>query len=332
MSRSGINPFRELGLTGRLARIYGRQRPDIVHHFTIKCVLHGSLAAQISGIPRRINAVTGLGYVFSSSSLRARLLRPLVRQLLRLALRGRQSRLIMQNADDVRSFDNNRSIESNRVCLIRGSGVNTDRFRPRVERAVNHRFRVLLASRLIREKGIEEYVDSAQQLRAEGLDVEFVLAGSSDPGNPSAIPVDLIRSWTDDGLVTAAGHVDDMLQWLHQVDAVVLPSYYGEGVPRSLIEAAACGLPVVTTDAPGCREAVEHRTTGLLIPCRNSEALADAIRYLYENPAECARMGAAGRQRVLREFDESIVLTKTLDVYRELLSDWHAPGRSQQLC
>jgi glycosyltransferase involved in cell wall biosynthesis len=176
---------------------------------------------------------------------------------------------------------------------------------------------LLFAARLLWDKGIQQYVDAARMLRSAGLHIEFLVAGSPDPGNPASVPAQTVQEWRDEGLITPLGHVEDMVHWLHRVDVAVLPSYR-EGLPKSLIEAAACGLPIITTDAPGCREIVEHGVNGLLVPCRDAQALADAIRFMVEHPDERARMGAAGREKVLREFDESIFLARTLDVYREL--------------
>lgn len=318
MERRSLNPLREIGVLAHLVQLYRHERPDFVHHFTIKCVVYGSFAARMAGIGRRINAVAGMGHVFSSGGRRSALLRPFVRQLMRLALSGKETRLILQNSDDCAVFRQARLIDDERVHLIRGSGVNTERFVPSPERRSGRPFRVLFAARLLWDKGVAEYVEAARLLKGEGLDIEFVLAGSPDPGNPAAVPEEVVKSWGDAGLVTAIGHVDDMVPWLHRSDAAVLPSSYGEGVPKSLIEAAACGLPIVTTDAPGCREIVRHGENGLLVRPADARAVADSIRLLYESTEERRRMGAAGRQKVLKEFDEKLVLAQTLNVYREL--------------
>ncbi len=318
MQRLSLNPVRELALLLHLIRLYRKERPDVAHHFTIKCVVYGSLAARVAGVRRRINAVAGMGYVFSSDSPRARLLRPFVRLLLKVALSGRHSRLILQNRDDCEAFERTRLVAAPHVRMIRGSGVDTARFRPSAApRPAAEVFRVLFAARLLWDKGVGEYVEAARRLKAQGMPVEFLLAGAPDRGNPAAVPDDVVQSWQDAGLIRALGHVEDMASCLHQVDLAVLPSYR-EGLPKSLLEAAACGLPIVTTHAPGCREAVEDGLTGLLVPCRDAAALAEAIRFMFEHPGERVRMGAAGRERVEREFDEKLVLGRTLAVYREL--------------
>ena len=319
MNRRSLNPHRELGLIRRLAAIYTAEQPDIVHHFTIKCVVYGSLIARWQGVPNRVNAVTGLGYVFADDSFRASLLRPLVRRLIKAALGGTGSRLILQNEDDVAAFIAEDLAGADDTHLIRGSGVDTSRFQPGETRRARHGMRVLLASRLLWDKGIREYLEAARMLRSEQLDIEFLLAGTPDSGNPASVPPAQVTKWQQTGVVRYLGHVSDMPQLMKEVDLVVLPSYR-EGVPRSLLEAAACALPIVTTDVPGCREVVNHRENGLLIPPRDAKALAAAIRECYERPAERERMGRAGREKVLREFDERLVFTKTLEVYRELLT------------
>jgi glycosyltransferase involved in cell wall biosynthesis len=321
MNRRSLNPIRELGLIRRIAAIYAAERPDIVHHFTIKCVVYGSLIARWHGITNRINAVTGLGYVFSDQGFKARLLRPLVRQLIRLALMGRGSRLIVQNVDDLSAFVSAGIASPHDTYLIRGSGVDTRTFHPVPHERQPPFTRVLLASRLLWDKGIREYIDAASLFRKQGIPVQFFLAGSPDPGNPGSVPVVQVNAWRDAGLITWLGHVDDMPGLLGEIDLVVLPSYR-EGTPRSLLEAAACGLPIITTDVPGCREVVEHGVSGLLVPPRDPIALASAIHRLCINADERRRMGVAGREKVLSDFDQRCVLEQTFAVYRQLL----APG------
>lgn len=319
MNRRSLNPLRELGLLRHLVRLYRRERPDVVHHFTIKCVVYGSIAAALARVPARVNAVTGLGYVFTNPALKARLLRPLVRGLLRRLLNNPHSRLILQNADDIAAFRRARIIDDRHISLIKGSGVDTRRFRPTAEPVPSgSETRVLLASRLLWDKGIGEYVDAARQLKAAGLPIRFLLAGAPDPGNPASIPQARLDAWAAEGTVELLGQVDDMRAQFARTDIAVLPSYR-EGLPKSLIEAAACGLPIVTTDSPGCREVVTDDKDGLIVPVRDSAALADAIRRLHENPEWARKLGQAARVRALAEFDERIVIARTLAVYRELL-------------
>ena len=326
MDRRSLNPFREMLVLMSLVLLYYRERPDVVHHFNAKCVIYGAISAICARIPARINALAGLGYVFSNNSIKARILRPIVRNLMRLSLNNKRSRLIMQNPDDVKTFALAEIIDSSRVHLIRSSGVNTDLFQPTGQEApLDQPTRVLLAARLLRDKGIAEYVQAARKLRGDGLAIRFLLAGAPDHGNPTSVRQVEVDAWASEGVIEAIGHVDGMHEQLADTDIMVLPSYYGEGVPRSLIEAAACGLPIITTDSQGCREVVTDGVDGLLIPVRNSDALAGAIKRLHEDPQLRRKLGLAARQRALAEFDERIVIEKTLAVYEELLSGFNQP-------
>ncbi|MDQ5909495.1 MAG: hypothetical protein QG599_1590 [Pseudomonadota bacterium] len=319
MERRSLHPVRELRLLNDVRRIYVQERPDLVHHFTLKCVVYGALVARLTGVPACVNAVTGLGHVFTSTRLRTRLLRQSVRILLRLALNSPRSRLIVQNPDDQAAFEQADLIDSRRIRLIRSSGVDTERFQPVAKSISAGSLKILLASRLLWEKGIGEYVAAARQLRQEGMAAEFLLAGAPDPGNPASISPDQLARWRREGDVTLLGHIDDMPTLLAQTDMAVLPSYR-EGVPRSLLEAAACGLPLITTDVPGCREIVDHGVNGLLIPLKDTQALTDAIRRLSEDSQMRQRLGQAGRARALAEFDQRLVFEQTLAVYRDLRS------------
>ncbi len=322
MHRRSVNPLRGSALLWRVAALLRRERPALLHNFTIKCAVYGSLAARLVHVPTRINAVDGLGYVFASRDAEARVLRPVVRTLLHAALHGRNARLILQNRDDEAAFANFGLIEPGCLDLIPGAGVDCTRYTPRSARA-DPRDRcpcVLLAARLLWEKGIGEYAQAARSLRAQGRRVRFLLAGTPDPGNPDAVPEARLREWVEEGLVEWLGHVGDMRALYASVDVVVLPSYYREGIPTALTEGAACGLPLVTTDMPGCREVVTDGKDGLLIPPRNADALAGAVGRLLDSPELARRLGEAARAKALAVFDERIVIRRTLAVYRELLA------------
>jgi glycosyltransferase involved in cell wall biosynthesis len=317
MDRRSLNPLREAWLLLHLVRLFRKEHPALVHGFTIKCAVYGSLAARLANVPARVNAVAGMGYVFISDSLKARLLRPLVRTLLKLSLGGRNARLILQNPDDVALFHRTGLGDASQVRLIPGSGVDCSRFHPDPDRESSERLGVLLPARLLWDKGLVEYVQAARLLRAEGRPIDFLLAGDPDPGNPAAVPEAEVREWVREGLVQWLGHVDDMPALLRSVDIVALPSYR-EGLPKGLIEAAASGCALVTTDVPGCREVVTDDVDGLLVPLRDGHALAKAIARLQDDPALRLRLAGAGRHKALERFDERIVIERTMDVYREL--------------
>lgn len=319
MDRRSLNPFRELALINWLRCLIRREYVDLVHGFTIKCAVYGALAARLAGGRARVSAVAGMGYVFASEDWRARMLRPLVRAMMRLAFYGERALLILQNSDDVRVFSEEGIVDSARIRLIRGSGVNCSMFSRAATRSTGEPMRVLLAARLLWEKGLGEYVEAARKLKAGGRSIQFLLAGAPDPGNPGAVPETAIHQWQREGLIEWLGHVEDIAALLKRVHVMALPTRYGEGVPRSLLEAAACGLAIVTTDAPGCREVVTHGVEGLLVPVRDSAALADALARLDDAPALATRLGSAARRKVRAEFDEAIVIERTIEAYRELV-------------
>ena len=315
--RRRLNPLAEFVTVLRLIRLYGRERPTLVHHFTIKCVVYGSIAAQFVGIKAVVNALAGLGYVFTDDSARARTLRVVIRAICKPILRSTQ--VIFQNPEDHRQFVEYRIIDENASNLIRGSGVNLESFKPCATRRSSRKKYVLLASRLLWAKGIAEYVEAARLVRRQIPEAFFLIAGEVDQGNPGSVPPAMIDKWRDEGDVEFLGHSEDMQRLLENADLIVLPTYYGEGVPRILVEAAASGKPLVATDMPGCREIVQQRRNGLLVPPRDSHALANAIREILSDDICRARMGQHSRQLACEQFSETQVINATLQVYRRAL-------------
>lgn len=321
MDRASLNPLRESWTLQRLVRLLKNERPDLLHNFTVKCAVYGALAARAAGIPAVVNAIAGLGYVYASDSLKARALRPVVGALMRATLGSRHSRVILQNPDDADALAASRMVLPAKIRLIRSSGVDLERFRP-VSGGMPQRqpLRVLLAARLVREKGVREFAQAARLLKDQGRDVHFLLAGQPDPGNPGSVTEAEVRRWHDDRVLHWCGHVDDMPSLLSSVDVMVLPSYYREGVPKSLIEGAACGLALVTTGLPGCREVVtEDGVDGLRIEPRDPGSLGSALARLDDDRALLRQLGERARLRALEHFDERMVIQKTMDVYGELL-------------
>jgi glycosyltransferase involved in cell wall biosynthesis len=330
MQRASLNPAREVSTLRHMVRVLSEERPDLLHNFTVKCAVYGALAARISRVPAVVNAVAGMGYVFTSESLMAKALRPVVKALMRGTLGQENSRLVLQNPDDADAFVSSRLVPAHRIRLIRSSGVDTSRFAPHASSRVGQArkpLRVLLAARLLWEKGVQEYVDAAALVRARGRDMEFLLAGTPDPGNPGSVEVSQVEEWVRSGLVKWLGHVEDMPALLRSVDVMALPSYYREGVPKSLIEGAACGLALVTTNLPGCREVVtRHGIDGLHAQPRDAMSLAELLVRLDDDRELLDRLGASARNRALSDFDEKLVIRRTVEVYEELLahSGWRA--------
>jgi glycosyltransferase involved in cell wall biosynthesis len=250
MDRTSLNPLQEIVTLRALVQVLKQEHPNLLHNFTVKCSVYGALAARIAKVPAVVNAVAGMGYIFTSGNAKASALRPLVKTLMRVTLGHDRSLLILQNPDDAEAFVSSGIVPRKYIRLIRSSGVNLDRFHP-CERVNEGRLRVVLAARLLWEKGIQEYIDAAALLRNQGRHIDFLLAGMPDSGNPRSVRIEQVQSWADEGIVKWLGHVDDMAALLPTADVMVLPSYYREGVPKSLIEGAACGLALITTDRPG---------------------------------------------------------------------------------
>lgn len=321
MDRASLNPLREAVTVHHLTRLLRRERPQLIHNFTVKCAVYGALAARLAGVPAVVNAVAGMGYVYASNGLKARVLRPVVNALMRSTLGHGDSRLILQNPDDAAALTESGLVPPDRIRIIRSSGVNVDRFRP-VAHDDTAPLRVLLAARLLREKGVGEFVEAARMLRQRGRNVQFLLAGTPDSGNPSSFAHHEVDGWHREGLIDWLGHVDDMPALMRTVHVMALPSYYREGVPRSLIEGAASGLCLITTDLPGCREVVTgHGVDGLQVPPRDAPSLAALLMQLDDDRPLVKRLGAKARERAERHFDERLVIDRTLEVYAELLSD-----------
>ena len=321
MDRASLNPVSEIGVLRNLVALLREESPDLLHSFTLKCAVYGALAARVAKVPAVVNAVTGLGYVFCSDRLKARMLRPVVSILMRSTLGQGHSRVILQNCDDAAAFQSMRLAPTKNIRLIRSSGVNTNRFVPG-QRPGGGRspLRVLLAARLVWEKGIQEYIDASRLLKQKGRNIEFLLAGTPDPGNPRSATREQATGWHEAGDVTWLGHVDDMAGLLRTIDVMALPSYYREGVPKSLIEAAASGVALVTTDLPGCREVVTaDGEDGLYVKPRSAQSLADALARLDDDRQLLMNLGTRARQKAMSDFDEKVVVQRTCDVYTELV-------------
>jgi glycosyltransferase involved in cell wall biosynthesis len=314
LDSKGVNPFVEIATVGRLMQLYRREQPDLIHNFTVKCVLYGSLAARLVGIKRIVNSITGLGYVFTEQGFGAKTMRLIVNTFYRIALPG--SRVIFQNPDDRDIFLREDIVKEADAVVIRGSGVDLTTFT--ASREPDGVPIVILPSRMLWHKGVKEFVDAARLLKEEGVEARFVLVGDSDPLNPASIPNDQLKVWDESGVIEWWGWRDDMQSIFSQTHIVCLPSYYREGVPRALVEALASGRPIVTTDAPGCREVVVDGENGLLVQPRDSIRLAKALRSLIEDPALRQKMGWRSREIAEKDFSVEMVIAKTLGVYQAL--------------
>lgn len=312
-SRRSLNPFALLSEALALANIYRKVNPSIVHHVALRPVVVGAFAARLSGIRSVVSAITGLGFIFVEGNRV-----PLAQRILfwlfpRLLSRGLT---IVQNTDD-RDLLLRSGLKPQYLRLIPGAGVDTVKYAPQVGKGNDHKLVVLMASRLLWDKGVGEFIQAARLLRETHL--KFVLVGQPDPSNPATVFQANVEAWIAEGVITYLGQRDDMHVVLQQADIVCLPSYR-EGFPKVLLEAMACGLPCITTDVPGCRAAVRHNDNGLLIPVNDSVALANAISTLAQNQEMRSVMGQRGRIRALEEFSQEQINKMTLLAYQEVLS------------
>lgn len=316
MERQGRNPFADLQTIGRLVRLYRELRPDIVHHVALKPIIYGSMAARLTNVPAIVNAMPGMGYVFLSKQLLSRAIRPGVMAAFKVLVNAPNSRVILQNPDDVERWVSWGVIRRDRIALIRGAGVDTSHFVPTPEPAGPPL--VVLPARLLFDKGVAEFVSAARTLRSRGVSARMALVGEGDPGNPASVTAADLRAWADEGVVELFGWRDDMREVISGANIVCLPSY-GEGLPKALLEAAACGRAIVTTNVPGCREVVSDGDNGLLVPARDALALAGALERLLRDADLRRRMGERGRERAVAELSSDIVGAATLELYDELL-------------
>lgn len=316
VQRRSMNPVVEWRAVLSLTRIYREEAPDIAHHFTIKPNLYGSIAARRAGVGHVLNTFTGMGFLFSENR-KAQVIRLLLKPVMRRMFRSHVSWTIFQNLSDMRLAQKLNLVRPGRSVLIEGTGVDIRRFTPDSSRSSEVPV-VLMAARLIREKGVSDFVHAARILRERGVEATFVVAGERDLGNPSSISQHEIDAWATEEEVEFLGHVDDMPALLARADIAALPTYYPEGLPRFLLEAAATGLALVATDIPGCREIVRHGVNGLLVPPHAPQRLADAIARLVQSEELRRRFGSASRSMVEQRFNEADIVRRYLEVYERL--------------
>ncbi|MEO1287478.1 MAG: glycosyltransferase family 4 protein [Chloroflexota bacterium] len=318
LAQHGTNPLGELNTLNAMTALYRQLAPDIIHHVSIKPVIYGGIAAQRVGVPAVVSAMSGLGRVFSDMDIKAHLLRQVVRPLFKIALSHPNTQMIFQNPDDQATFIDMGLIKAQRTTLIRGSGVDMARFVPTPE--PDGKPIVLFAGRIMWKKGIADFVSAARALHDKA---RFVVVGYAEASSPDAVPETRMQAWVDEGVIEWWGKSDDMPNIFAQSHIVCLPSSYGEGVPKVLIEAAACARPIVTTDTAGCREITHHGENGFLFPVGDMDALINALSKLIESPQLRQQMGQRGREIAEANFSLGQVTTQTLALYQQLLESSH---------
>ncbi len=315
LKRTGQNPFQDLQALREIIQIYRDHKPTIVHHVALKPVLYGSLAAWFTGVSRVVNALTGLGYLFISNKWISRLIRSFVLLFFRVLFNRSGFVLVLQNRDDYAKFA--KFVKPSNLALIRGSGVDTVHFSPLSDKPVipaqAGAIKIALVARLLWDKGIGEAVEAIKILKNRGVPVELLLCGNPDPENPRSISEQTVNKWQEDGLVRWLGHVSDVAALYHSVDIALLPSYR-EGLPKSLLEAASCGLPIVTSNVPGCRELVIEGENGNLTDLTPG-SIAEALENLVNNPEQRRTMGLKSREMTVKEFSIERICEETLQVY-----------------
>jgi len=315
--RSGRNPFSDIKTIWSLYQIYRKERPDLLHHVSLKPVLYGSIAARLAHVPNVINAMTGLGYVFTSKQLFAKLIRLIITPVLKLILGFKNTYSIYQNIDDQKLLAGVGGLTNKKSIVIRGSGVESNLYLP--DENKTYPPIVILASRMLIDKGIHEFVKAARIIKEKHIDAQFILVGMTDTENHSAISEIELQQWQQEGIIEWWGHRDNVVEILRKSTIACLPSYR-EGMPKFLLEAASVGLPIVTTDVPGCREVVINNENGYLVPPKNSEALASAIEKLLSDKTLRRKMGKKGRELVEREFDIEKVVEQIVSLYKRILN------------
>ena len=334
VDRKGTNPFNELRTIWQLLRIFKKERFDLVHTFTIKPNIYGSIAAKFAGVPAIMNSVTGLGYVFIERGVKRNILRTLVVYLHRFAFRF-SKKVVFLNNDDFGVFERCKIVDTRKGTVIKSEGVDTDKFstanvshdklntlsRELAIDKESRRILVTLISRILWDKGVREFIEAANILKPKYPNSLFLLVGPIDTGNPAPVSKDYLEQAERSGLIKYLGERREVPEILYISDVVTLPSYYREGIPRVLLEAMCMEKPIVTTDWVGCKEVVEEGKNGFLVPVKDHIALASAIEKLINNEELRIKMGRYGREKVLKEFDEKIIVSHLMQLYEEILAN-----------
>ena len=319
-NRKSTNPFYEFCVLIRIILIYKRVRPDIVHHIAAKPIIYGSIAARICRIKSVINAPVGMGFVFTSETIKAKFLRPLLKILFKFFINShnginKRNKVIFENYDDLNYFVKLGALDPKNACVIQGAGVKIKQnYKPQKSKKI---LTIALVARMLKDKGINEFVEAARIINREKKLGNFLLVGDIDSGNPSSLKRQTLAKWNKDKVIEWVGWIDNVGDILKRTDILCLPSYR-EGLPKALIEGAAYGLPIVTTDTVGCKDVVEDGVNGFLVPIKNVEQLSERILKLIQNKNLRDRMGLESFKIASSKFSSTIINSQTLDVYNEM--------------
>ncbi|MFA9238575.1 MAG: glycosyltransferase family 4 protein [Candidatus Paceibacteria bacterium] len=313
ISRSGTGIKDELKAFVEIYKILKKIAPDIAHFVTIKPVLYGGIASRFLGSFRKVFAISGLGFVFVAQTLKAKIVRTIVKSMYKIALGGKNSHVIVQNPEDKKVILSFNVTDNENITLIKGSGVDLEQYTYKISE--NNVPKIVMASRLLKEKGVFEFVTAAEILENKNLKVEFELYGEIDEGNPNSLTKNDLDRISKISNLKIKGFSNNIKSVFQESDIVVLPSYYGEGLPKVLIEAAACGRAIITTNMPGCQDTIIENKTGLFCEVKNSKSLAEQIEKLILNNELRNDMGKAGRELAEKEFDINKVVDKHFEIY-----------------
>lgn len=313
LSRSNISPLQDLKTLIKVFKLIKESKPDVIFSVAIKPILIGGVLAKFYEIPF-LGMMTGLGYVFSSDSFKAKLIRPFVKFSLRSIFNTRSNKLLVLNREDENWAKLNILKNNSEVERLPGVGVDTKKFFPSKVKA--NIFTIAYVGRMLSDKGVFELISAIKHLKEKNFKVELMMAGAPDPSNPASIDEKLLLKWEKEGLCKYFGHINNIHEFLQSAHVFILPSYR-EGLPTSVIEAAAAGLPAIVCDVPGCREAVIDKKTGIIVSPKDPKALSEAISYFYQNPQIIEEMGQASRKFANDYFSQPIVNEKMLKLFAQ---------------
>ena len=320
-NRKNINPFYELLVLLKIINVYRKFSPDIVHHIAFKPIIYGSIAAKINNIKSVLNAPVGMGFVFISDSKKAFFIRPIIKILLKVLLssnkgKNKKNKVIFENNDDLNYFVNLGAVKFKDACLIRGAGIKIDN--NFVVYKKNNNFPIVaLVGRMLKDKGIYEFVNAVKILKKENIKAKFLLIGGVDNDYSSSVSLEVLKKWHYEEIIEWLGFISNVDEILEKIDILCLPSYR-EGLPKALIEGAAKGLPIVTTNTVGCKDVVENGRNGFLVPVKNSIELAKAISILIKDEKLRFKMGCESFKMASKKFASSLIIEQTMAIYDEL--------------
>jgi glycosyltransferase involved in cell wall biosynthesis len=320
--RKSLNPLKILGTLARMRRLISVEQPDIVHLIALRSIIIGGISARLANVPRRVIALTGMGLLGAATTLKARIARALIRNTIRLGVDGRAARYLFENRSDPALLGLDPD-DAARVLIVGGAGIDPDHLKPASLPPLPP-LKLAMVARMLWSKGVDTAVEAVTQARVKGANVELALYGAPDPDNPKSIPEATLRAWAARPGITWHGKIEqaDVPRIWASQHAAVLPSRGGEGLPRTLLEAAACGRALLTTNVPGCRDFTRNELDGFIVPPDDPAALGEAILRLAHDPALVAAMGSSARTRVMSNYTEKAVGEAVVRLYRAMLARW----------